>query len=66
MVSYVDKMQTRRQIDRLKQNGVWIGDSKTVDELGKHVDLSTLAEDAPEARTSPPPVRTGMVRHDRP
>ena len=46
MVSYVDKMQTRRQIYRLKQNGVWIGDYKTVDELGKHVDLSTLVEDA--------------------
>ena len=42
MVSYVDKMQTRRQVYRLKQNGVWIGDYKTVDELGKHVDLSAL------------------------
>jgi hypothetical protein len=42
VVSYVDKMQTRRQVYRLKQNGVWIGDYKTVDELGEHVDLSTL------------------------
>jgi hypothetical protein len=44
-VSYVDKMQTRRQVYRLKQHGVWIGDYKSVEELGKHVDLSTLVED---------------------
>ena len=30
---------------RLRRNGVFIGDYKTVDELGKHVDLSTLVED---------------------
>jgi hypothetical protein len=39
-------METRRQVYRLKQNGVWIGDYKTVEELSKHVDLSTLVEDA--------------------
>ena len=50
MVSYVDKMQTRRQIYRLKQNGVWIGDYKTVDEL---------VEDAAGGSDDPPPVRTG-------
>ena len=57
MVSYVDKMQTRRQVYRLKQNGVWIGDYKTVDEL---------VEDAAGGSDEPPPVRTGMVQHDRP
>ena len=66
MVSYVDKMETRRQVYRLKQNGVWIGDYKTVEELSKHVDLSTLVEDAAGGSDDPPPVRTGMVRHDRP
>jgi hypothetical protein len=45
VVAYVDKMQTRRQVYRLRRNGVFIGDYKTVDELGKHVDLSTLVED---------------------
>ncbi len=45
MVSYVDKMQTRRQVYRLRRNGVFIGDYKTVDELGRRVDLSTLVED---------------------
>jgi hypothetical protein len=57
VVSYVGKMQTRRQVYRLKQNGVWIGDYKTVDEL---------VEDAAGGSDDPPPVRTGMVRHDRP
>jgi hypothetical protein len=46
VVSYADKMQTRRDVYRLRRNGVFIGDYKTVDELGKQVDLSTLVEDA--------------------
>jgi hypothetical protein len=45
VVSYADKMQTRRQVYRLSRNGVFIGDYKTVDELGHRVDLSTLVED---------------------
>ena len=44
-VSYVDKMQTRRQVYRLQRHGVFIGDYKTVDELGRRVDLPTLVED---------------------
>jgi hypothetical protein len=46
VVSYVDKMQTRRDVYRLRKRGAFIGDYKTVDELGKHVDLATLVEDA--------------------
>jgi hypothetical protein len=30
---------------RLTRHGRWIGDYKSVEELGKHVDLSTLVED---------------------
>jgi hypothetical protein len=46
VVSYVDKMQTRRDVYRLRRRGTFIGDYRTVDELGKHVDLSTLVEDS--------------------
>lgn len=46
VVSYVDKMQTRRDVYRLSKCGAFIGDYKTVDELGKHVDPSSVAEDA--------------------
>jgi hypothetical protein len=46
VVAYVDKMQTHRQVYRLTQHGRWIGDDKTVDELDRKVDLSTLVEDA--------------------
>ena len=47
-------MQTRRQVYRLRRNGVFIGDYKTVDELGKHVDLSTLVEDADSSDQADP------------
>ena len=45
VVAYMDKMQTHRQVYRLRRHGRHVGDYKSVDELGKHVDLSTLVED---------------------
>jgi hypothetical protein len=48
----------RRLVYRLRQNSVWIGDCKTVEELGRKVDLSTLAED-PDDSDQPAEVENG-------
>jgi len=53
VVAYVDKMQTHRQVYRLQRHGVWVGDYKTVDEFGKHVDLATLVEDTAAGSDEP-------------
>jgi len=45
VVSYTDKMQTFRQVYRLRRHGRHVGDYKNVEDLGKHVDLPTLVED---------------------
>jgi hypothetical protein len=45
LVTYVDKMQQTRRVNRLTRHGVFIGEYKTVEELAKHVNLATLVED---------------------
>ena len=46
VIRYRDKMQQDRRVYRLLQQGVLVGEFKTAAELGKHVDLATLVEDA--------------------
>ena len=46
VIAYRDKMQQDRKVYRLTRHGVFIGEYKTAEELGKHVDLATLVEDA--------------------
>lgn len=53
VVSYIDKMQTRRDVYRLKQHSVFIGDYKSIEDLGRHVDLSTLIEEEPGTPDDP-------------
>jgi hypothetical protein len=59
VVAYVDEMQIHRQVYRLQRHGVWIGDDKTVDELGRHVDLSTLVEDTAGGADEPASCENG-------
>ena len=44
-VTYTDKIGYTRRVLRLKRHGVFIGDFRTVEELGKHVDVGTLTEE---------------------
>jgi hypothetical protein len=44
-VTYTDKIGHTRRVLRLKRHGVFIGDFRTVAELGRHVDVSTLTEE---------------------
>src|SRR5690242_14754505 len=44
VIRYRDKMQQDRRLYRLTQHGVFVGEYKTPEELGKVVDLAELAE----------------------
>jgi hypothetical protein len=46
-VTYTDKIGYTRRVLRLKRHGVFIGDYRTVEELGRHVDVATLTEEEP-------------------
>jgi hypothetical protein len=46
-VTYTDKLGYRRRVLRLKRHGVFVGDYRTVEELGREVDVATLHEDEP-------------------
>jgi hypothetical protein len=46
-VTYTDKIGYTRRVLRLKRHGVFIGDYRTVEELGKQVDVGTLTEEEP-------------------
>ena len=46
VIAYRDKMQQDRRVYRLTVQGIFLGEFKTAAELGKHVDLATLVEDA--------------------
>jgi hypothetical protein len=54
VIRYRDKMQQDRRVYRLRQHGVFVGEFKTPEELGKHVDLATLVEDDPGQTATPP------------
>ena len=43
-VTYTDKLGHTRRVLRLRRNGVFIRDFRTVEELAKEVDLATLRE----------------------
>ena len=45
VIRYRDKMQQDRRVYRLQQHGVFVGEFKTPEELGKVVDLAELVED---------------------
>jgi len=47
-VTYTDKLGYTRRVLRLKQRDVFVGDFRTVEELGKHVDIGTLREESDE------------------
>jgi hypothetical protein len=44
-VTYTDKIGYTRRVLRLKRHGVFVGDFRTVEELGRQVDVSTLTEE---------------------
>ena len=44
-VDYTDKLGHRQCVLRLRRHGVWIGDFRTVEELGKHVAIGELREE---------------------
>ena len=48
-VTYTDKLGYTRRVLRLARHGVLVGDCRTVEELGRHVDVDTLREDGNEA-----------------
>lgn len=43
-VTYTDKLGYTRRVLRLRRHGVFVGDFRTVEELGRQVDLATLRE----------------------
>ena len=47
-VTYTDKLGYTRRMLRLERHGVVVGDFRTVEELGKHVDVGTLREESEE------------------
>ena len=44
-VTYTDKIGYTRKVLRLKRHGIFVGDYRTVEELGRHVDVGTLVEE---------------------
>jgi hypothetical protein len=52
VIRYRDKMQQDRRVYRLTRHGVFVGEYKTPEELGKVVDLAELVEDD-SGQTSP-------------
>jgi hypothetical protein len=44
-VTYTDKIGYTRRVLRLKRHGVFVGDYRTVEELGQHVDVGSLTEE---------------------
>jgi hypothetical protein len=54
VIRYRDKMQQDRRVYRLTRQGVFVGEYKTPEELGKVVDLAELVEDDPGQPATPP------------
>ena len=48
-VTYTDKLGHTRRVLRLKRHGVFVGDYRSVEELGREVDVAALREDEREA-----------------
>jgi hypothetical protein len=47
-VTYTDKLGHTRRVLRLRRHGLFVGDFRTVDELGREVELATLREEDPD------------------
>ncbi len=47
-ITYTDKLGYTRRVLRLERHGIVVGDFRTVEELGQHVDVGTLREDGEE------------------
>jgi hypothetical protein len=47
-VIYTDKLGYTRRVLRLERHGVAVGDFRTVEELGQHVDVATLRAEGEE------------------
>lgn len=54
VIAYIDTAGRDRRVYRLHKGGVFIGEYKTPDELGRQVDLATLVEDDPPPPPSQP------------
>lgn len=48
-VTYTDKLGYERRVLRLKRHGVFVGDFRSVEELGRHVEVASLSEDEPDS-----------------
>jgi hypothetical protein len=44
-VTYTDKLGYTRRVLRLRRHGVFVGDYRTVEDLGRELDLATLREE---------------------
>ena len=47
-VTYTDELGYLRRVLRLARHGVPVGDVRSVDELGRHVDVAALRDDEPD------------------
>jgi hypothetical protein len=45
VIRYQDKMRYDRRCNRVSRHGVFVGEYKTAEELGKVVDVAELVED---------------------
>jgi hypothetical protein len=54
VIRYTDKLGYDQKVYRLSRHGVFIGEYKTPEELGKVVDLEELVEDDPGQAAAPP------------
>jgi len=55
VICYMDKLGYDRRVCRLSRHGVFLGEYKTPEELGKVVDLAELVEDENHGRSAAPP-----------
>jgi len=53
VIRYRDKMQLDRRCYRLSRHGVFVGEYKTPEELGKVINLAALARTTPSSLTAP-------------
>jgi hypothetical protein len=63
-VTYTDKLGYTHRVLRLKRRGVFVGDYRSVEELGRHVDVAALREDR-EQREDGDQRENGDQREDR-
>jgi len=62
VIRYRDKMQYDRRCYRLSRHGVFVGEYRRPEELGKVVDLAELVEDDPRQTAAPADGAAGARR----